>query len=824
MKNHFEFHRYIIIILFGLLFLFSSTIFPQQYKTKYDTVDCSKYSCEQWGMKNASCRDLDLEQWPAHCASCRQLSLFLQEKFDELDYDIYNSVWSCTIVEVECELAQELGFIPSMRSESIYPGNIFSSENKTYQGEVYKFKISNGWVGDTFISSKIIIEKPQGEGYAHVKIGSGKCGIKKKISYVNNGYDDSVPGLSVGISGGETPIATAQMIMGRLDSRLESNYKMARSYIYDQLNNATNRWTDEDIQGAIRSIKWNYSDSRMAVGMCEDDYFGKLDDLIQTGIMVELDEPIPQIEESLIDESNKITEELGEIDKIGEDSLGVVTTGDIPNKEEVLKNIVCASAKPSFTGGSQFKRAKFTIGGTEPQRIKITSSAENFAIKKEYGGLVYQVIDGTSWGNLTLEPGSYILSCNGGGAMGLMSATVCIENPVAGQVLPSDIPPVLPRPGDDDKPILIDSKPQLPKGPIEKIFVRSAESDDDINNDHLIMLIREEKNITVWGEDAAGHKMNVTVDDWKIYDDDIGWIIEGLHNPAPKGARVKIKFKAGDKKGYTRIKATVINKENRRINGVLFIEVTEDPPITVMGRLKLCNEYNSPIYPSGVMLALSAKFFENREDLITGSYVTWDNFVSLTDATGKFKFIVPISGKFALLYCSITHVPPAPTGYDWVHGPPPPQYCAGQSDESTWKGKIDSGTTIHIKPEQIFLDKEWPSPIKIYGTVNHRGKSVDGAIVRLVGNSKTLEESVSDYGGEYSLDVGNLPNGKYLLTAKYKPTIDDSKPSAPGNYVTLSNWLITRKDIPVVLPLQTQEKNIDIELISWKEKIGYSGP
>jgi hypothetical protein len=39
------------------------------------------------------------------------------------------------------------------------------------------------------------------------------------------------------------------------------------------------------------------------------------------------------------------------------------------------------------------------------------------------------VIEGDSWGSLTLEPGTYRLSCGGGGVMGLESATVCIEFP-----------------------------------------------------------------------------------------------------------------------------------------------------------------------------------------------------------------------------------------------------------------------------------------------------------------------------------------------------------------------------------------------------------
>jgi len=50
------------------------------------------------------------------------------------------------------------------------------------------------------------------------------------------------------------------------------------------------------------------------------------------------------------------------------------------------------------------------------------------------------MIDGKSWGSLTLEPGNYILSCNGGGVMGLMSATVCIEYPVVTGTLPAPTP------------------------------------------------------------------------------------------------------------------------------------------------------------------------------------------------------------------------------------------------------------------------------------------------------------------------------------------------------------------------------------------------
>jgi hypothetical protein len=95
-----------------------------------------------------------------------------------------------------------------------------------------------------------------------------------------------------------------------------------------------------------------------------------------------------------------------------------------------LKQTVCASFKPRIADASESKPAEFTIGGTAPQKVSITSHADNFAIMAISGmKVVYRVTDGKSWGSLTLEPGTYRLSCSGGGVMGLESATVCIEFP-----------------------------------------------------------------------------------------------------------------------------------------------------------------------------------------------------------------------------------------------------------------------------------------------------------------------------------------------------------------------------------------------------------
>ncbi len=113
---------------------------------------------------------------------------------------------------------------------------------------------------------------------------------------------------------------------------------------------------------------------------------------------------------------------------------GFYTKEHSSEPEEVVsvKQTVCASADPSFTEGSQFKRAGFTIGGTVPQKVTIISevNADNFGIVGADGVRAYERRDGKSSGSLTLVPGSYTLFCNGGGAMGLMSASVCIAYPV----------------------------------------------------------------------------------------------------------------------------------------------------------------------------------------------------------------------------------------------------------------------------------------------------------------------------------------------------------------------------------------------------------
>ena len=468
------------------------------------------------------------------------------------------------------------------------------------------------------------------------------------------------------------------------------------------------------------------------------------------------------------------------------------------------KQTVCASAKPRIAGASEFKSAEFTIGGMEPQKVRITQPAENFGIVNvyggRYGGRVYQRIDGKSWGSLTLEPGTYRLSCGGGGAMDLMSATVCIEYPAA-----KEVPP---KPEEKEKPPMEEVKPSLPLGPIERIIVRPS---DNLEASELVMEIGKKKRFMAWGEDAVGHKISVTVKDWEVSDTSIGSIDkDGI-------------FKAGPKEGKVKIRATVKNQEGNDITGAFPITVTEGPPITFKGCVKLFDENDKPLPPSGVKVQFSALFYENYEVYYREgytSYLAWEElWSSKTDAAGNFKAMSPAVGGFASTHSSTVFAPTPPAGYRWVEKQS--HISGGRSDAIEWKGPIKAGSTIHIAPSgflclQLWLEK---CPTSLQGEVTHKRKPVDSAKVRLLDNNgNSVEETLSGKynSGEYELYVDNRLKGSYRLTANYKPP--------KGTIKTVHNRLYIKKDIPVDLPLKTQTKTINIELISWGEKIGYTGP
>ena len=490
---------------------------------------------------------------------------------------------------------------------------------------------------------------------------------------------------------------------------------------------------------------------------------------------------------------------------------------------------VCASAKPSITSGSVFKQAEFTIGGTEPQTIKITSSAENFAINKESGGSVYQMIDGKSWGNLILEPGSYILSCNGGGAMGLMSASVCLAYTTDGTVPPGTPPTPPSGPGRDDKPPRIDTKPSLPVGPVERVFIHPV---DDLTATQLHMKLGKKKRFAAWGEDAAGNKAkNVTVRQWDVRNPAFGKISkEGL-------------FTAGPQEGRQKILATVRNEEGDDVTGAFPIDVSALAPITFEGRLRVYDHNGKQLYPGGVDVELSAKSYKTRADWDNGgfhddrAYVKEFMFKTKTNPSGKFKYVVPSEVNDCFLASWYWEIDPpytAPRGYDWVPIRRPDDQP--DSNEAVYNDPVDpgeNGRRIYIAPQGFKCFQWWLEevpltflPFSIEGKVTHHGKPVNKAKVELLHQGKAVGSNLSDVDGDYLIHVSKQGKGSYRLTAKYQPPPPPIKdqPPPPEKIATVHTWLYINKDIWVEFPLPTIEKTIDIKLISWAEKIGYTGP
>ncbi len=498
-----------------------------------------------------------------------------------------------------------------------------------------------------------------------------------------------------------------------------------------------------------------------------------------------------------------------------------------PDVKEPSKQSVCASAKPSITGGSMFKRAKFTIGGTEPQEIRITSRAENFSIVKEYGGIAFQVIKGKSWGSLTLKPGTYILSCNGGGAMGLMSASVCIEYPESDEDPTLEDETVPPKKDEKEKLPEDINKLPLPLGPIDKIIIRPQ---DNLAATKLYMNLGKEKHLVAWGEDAVGNKKSVIVKDWEVRGGDAG-------NINKDGV-----FKAGPDEGVVKVLATVKNQEGNYITGVFYIMVSELPPITFTGCVKLYDKNKRTSSPDGVQIELYINSYNTLEDFKNNldSYEEWEE--AQTDVKGRFRFEVEpdVDNRppFVRWQFTLKNPSKATPGYIWQPRVLITQVNRILSNWAEYSKPIELGNSkpISVAPEgfKCFELFEEMLPVhysSIAGKVTHHGKPVENAKVELFKAGKAFKEGEpelkveSDSNGSFSLDVENLPKGRYRLTAEYKPKLNTKKVPGPGNYITLSNWLIMRKDISVDLPLPTKKKTIiDIKLISWKEKIGYTGP
>jgi hypothetical protein len=502
---------------------------------------------------------------------------------------------------------------------------------------------------------------------------------------------------------------------------------------------------------------------------------------------------------------------------------GAATPPATPPATPATKQNACASAKPSITEGSVFKRATFTIGGTQPQEIKITQSAENFAIKKEYGGIVYQRIDGKSWGSLTLEPGGYILSCNGGGAMGLMSASVCVEYPLVGGAVPPGTP-IVPPPGSQTVPPEAGPKEKLPReeakqalpyGPIEKIVVRSADPNDSPMEDHLSIVIGKEKRFWAWGEDAAGHKKSVIVTEWMVIKDKNVGTIE---NDGGDGV-----FKAGPNPGEVKIMAKV-KVAQIDITGVFHVTVVAVSPNTFIGHLELYDENGNACYAGGAVVQLDASGYRNRKEWEDGgSAVRWFSpFYARTDARGKFVFVVPVEINHLFLanwsfWISPYKIPATPPGFKWerklgVHG---------YSNDARYNVPVETDKPVLIAPEDFGCFKLWleklPNSVYIVGKVTHRGKPVEAEVNLFYHTTEKAHAYSSPRDGTFTLCVDHLKKkGSYRLTAQYQPE--------EPNITTVHNLLKQKEDIWVDLPLNTTSVTINIEMITFAEKIGYTGP
>jgi len=482
-----------------------------------------------------------------------------------------------------------------------------------------------------------------------------------------------------------------------------------------------------------------------------------------------------------------------------------------PPPAQPVKRSACASAKPSITGGSEFKAATFTIDGPQPQKVRITQGAENFGIKEEYGRVVYQVIDGKSWGSLTLEPGTYILSCGGGGAMGLMSASVCVEylagNPTASPGTPVAPPSTGPgKPGDPGGGGGGSSPPPgqvvLPKGPAVDLVVRARGDAADT----LIMRAGEMRNFAVaWAEDAFGNKIGgINAEEWSVDHSQRGSIDKKTG-----------KFKAGPKEGAVTIKATARNKDGDTIDGTFPVTVANGPRVRFVGTVKLFDQNMKPVSPAGSRMRLEVGMYKSLEH--------WNKNISEPDAIswwtanrkGTFRAEVPVkSGIIPINYSAEVFAPSRRLnpGHVW-------SVLKTWDDEDFSPNPLSTNSIVYLKPRSGLPHFRWvmrKADTIITGRVTHRGKPHESVKVRLLRRGQEVDYCWST-GGRYTLYVDDLPAGRYLLTAEHRP-------KEFGNHTTIHNWLKIKKDIEVDLPPKQQKTVIDIEVLSWGDKIGYTGP
>ena len=457
----------------------------------------------------------------------------------------------------------------------------------------------------------------------------------------------------------------------------------------------------------------------------------------------------------------------------------------------------CASGETNIGDASIFRRAKFTIGGTEPQEVRIGSPAENFAIVKENGGVVYQRIGGQGWGSLTLEPGTYILSCSGSGSLGLIRATVCIQYPVVaeGPTGPEEEgSPEVEHPPEPPGEI---AKPSLPLGPIDRIIVRPS---DDLEAGVLQMKIGQKQRFTAWGVDAAwregadDHIMSITADDWDVSNPFIGSMDkEGIFT--------------AEAEGDVRIIATW----EEDMTAAFPVTISALKPITIEGKLDFLDEDGKEVYWPGGGLEIALIWGEPPDEV---------HLTTRTNPAGKFKFVVPYKAERTGYDVHLVSSIPAPAGFVWQADSKcynrPPGTCPNQTNAD--QGSLWPGWGMEYLHEVRLVEQL----TYIRGHLTHHGEPVQFAKVKLVGPDGRVVGPLDSFGrivvpnsdadGNYHYPLPDLSAGRYKLTAEVK-----------GSYVTLHNFLTNKQDIWVDLPI-TEPKTIDIEMISWADKVGYVPP
>ncbi len=392
----------IISILILIMFLSSTELFSQYTKAKFDTINCSTIGCENLGH--------------LHAISCSHLSLYLKNEMENLDRLIWSSILPCTTEKLICKYYKEIGELPAIRQETYYLNSKFDKIDTIKVNGPIKYKVFAGWVGDQYIRSNIMIDKPNTESYKNFVIGSGSCSIMQKLSYITSRTENTIPCLSVSIYSKKDPVEMANRIINEYDKAVKNNYEYKKKFTYNLLQKTTEGWTQDKIQGELNSIRWSYSDSRTE-GMCEENYFGTSRNnyffAIDEYAVTDVDSPAGNsTENTTVKENDKIKDSIVDKEKEtkpvyeeGTDTNKTLISGEVERLEDVKISASKAHLMiPGFT--AVFIQALNERGGNlsirYPVKLHITDS-QNYPFVEIVNSEGFTGRDGTYKGVLTLH-------------------------------------------------------------------------------------------------------------------------------------------------------------------------------------------------------------------------------------------------------------------------------------------------------------------------------------------------------------------------------------------------------------------------------------